>query len=123
MKSHQRATTDNPRAARSRSERQLPARSNGVQSIALLTGKSSGAILADLRRRVREIYDLNAVGSVLTWDQATYMPNSGAVGVGDQATGDLTVNAEENLHSALGILGGRVGAGGGSTWARLFLLG
>jgi hypothetical protein len=43
---------------------------------------SSGAILADLKHRLSEIYDLNAAGSMLTWDQATYMPNGGAVSRG-----------------------------------------
>src|SRR5262245_24567768 len=41
--------------------------------------QSSDAILAELRHRLLEIYDLNAAGSVLYWDQATYMPNGGAL--------------------------------------------
>jgi len=36
------------------------------------------ALLADLRRRLREIADLDAVGAILSWDQATYMPKDGA---------------------------------------------
>jgi carboxypeptidase Taq len=32
--------------------------------------QSSNAILADLKYRLSEIYDLNAAGSVLTWDEA-----------------------------------------------------
>jgi hypothetical protein len=32
-----------------------------------------------------EIYDLNAAGSLLTWDQATYMPYGGAVSRGRQS--------------------------------------
>src|SRR5215831_8907913 len=46
--------------------------------------QSSDAILADLKHRLAEIYDLNAAGSVLTWDEATYMPNGGAVARGRQ---------------------------------------
>lgn len=34
--------------------------------------------LAELRRRLLEISDLNAAGAVLGWDQATYMPKGGA---------------------------------------------
>ena len=34
--------------------------------------------LADLKYRLWEIYDLNAAGSVLTWDEVTYMPKAGA---------------------------------------------
>ena len=32
--------------------------------------QSSGAILAELKQRLSEIYDLTAAGSVLTWDEA-----------------------------------------------------
>src|SRR5262249_55541545 len=34
--------------------------------------------LDDLKARLREINDLGAAGSVLSWDQATYMPPGGA---------------------------------------------
>jgi carboxypeptidase Taq len=47
--------------------------------------QSSDAILADLKHRLLEIYDLNAAGSVLNWDQATYMPHGGAVSRGRQS--------------------------------------
>lgn len=46
--------------------------------------RSSDVILSDLKHRLAEIYDLNAAGSVLTWDEATYMPNGGAVARGRQ---------------------------------------
>ena len=45
---------------------------------------SSDAMLADLRQRLSEIYDLNAAGAVLGWDEATYMPRGGAVARGRQ---------------------------------------
>jgi hypothetical protein len=35
---------------------------------------SADAILADLKRRLAEIYDLDAAGAVLGWDEATYRP-------------------------------------------------
>ncbi|MBV9169450.1 MAG: hypothetical protein JOZ81_05130, partial [Chloroflexi bacterium] len=40
--------------------------------------QSTEAILADLKHRLSEIYDLNAAGSLLGWDEATYMPVGGA---------------------------------------------
>ena len=46
--------------------------------------QSCCAILGDLKNRLSEIYDLNAAGSVLSWDEATYMPNCGAVSRGRQ---------------------------------------
>ncbi|MBO0741032.1 MAG: carboxypeptidase M32 [Hyphomicrobiaceae bacterium] len=36
------------------------------------------AKLAELKARLRELSDLSAAGSVLSWDQATYMPPGGA---------------------------------------------
>jgi carboxypeptidase Taq len=40
--------------------------------------RSMEALLADLKGRLREIADLDAVGAILSWDQATYMPRDGA---------------------------------------------
>jgi carboxypeptidase Taq len=37
-------------------------------------------MLLELRRRLREISDLRAAGDLLSWDQATYMPDGGAIG-------------------------------------------
>ncbi|MGH6771662.1 MAG: carboxypeptidase M32, partial [Xanthobacteraceae bacterium] len=45
---------------------------------------SAEMLLAELRRRLLEISDLNAAGSVLSWDQATYMPPGGAAARGRQ---------------------------------------
>jgi carboxypeptidase Taq len=45
---------------------------------------SQQALLADLKGRLREIADLDAVGAVLSWDQATYMPSGGAEARGRQ---------------------------------------
>ena len=41
-------------------------------------------MLVELKQRLREISDLNAAGSVLNWDQATYMPQAGAGARGRQ---------------------------------------
>jgi carboxypeptidase Taq len=46
--------------------------------------RSEQALLADLKQRLREIADLDAVGAVLSWDQATYMPRGGAEARGRQ---------------------------------------
>ncbi|MEX2162412.1 MAG: carboxypeptidase M32 [Anaerolineales bacterium] len=34
--------------------------------------------LLELKTRLQEVYDLNSVGSILNWDQSTYMPPGGA---------------------------------------------
>ena len=39
---------------------------------------SAEARLAELKRRLREAYDIASAGAVLGWDQATYMPKGGA---------------------------------------------
>jgi carboxypeptidase Taq len=40
--------------------------------------RSAETLLNELRRRLLEINDLTAAGSLLNWDQATYMPKGGA---------------------------------------------
>src|SRR6516162_8154556 len=42
------------------------------------TRRSAEQMLVELKQRLQEISDLNAAGSVLNWDQATYMPQAGA---------------------------------------------
>jgi carboxypeptidase Taq len=64
----------------------------------------TGAILADLKHRLSEIYDLNAAGSLLTWDQATYMPNGGAVSRGRQSALVRRLAHERFVDPALGRL-------------------
>ena len=46
--------------------------------------RSPEDMLAELRVRLREIADLSAAGAVLSWDQATYMPEGGAAARGRQ---------------------------------------
>src|SRR5277367_6095980 len=46
--------------------------------------RSPRDMLAELKARLREIADLRAAGAVLSWDQATYMPEGGAVARGRQ---------------------------------------
>ncbi len=45
----------------------------------------AAAILTELKQRLAEIYDLNAAGAVLGWDEATYMPAGGAAARGRQS--------------------------------------
>ncbi len=66
--------------------------------------QSSAAILADLKHRLAEIYDLNAAGSVLTWDEATHMPNGGAVARGRQVAILRRLAHERSTDPALGRL-------------------
>jgi carboxypeptidase Taq len=66
--------------------------------------RPSGAILADLKHRLAEIYDLNAAGSVLTWDEATYMPNGGAAARGGQVAILRRLAHERFTDPALGRL-------------------
>jgi carboxypeptidase Taq len=48
------------------------------------TWRSPEAALAELKARLREISDLRSASSVLSWDQATYMPEGGADARGRQ---------------------------------------
>jgi carboxypeptidase Taq len=54
------------------------------RSSAARTKRSPEAMLAELKSRFREINDLRAMGAVLGWDQATYMPEGGAPARGRQ---------------------------------------
>jgi carboxypeptidase Taq len=66
--------------------------------------QSLNAILAELKRRLSEIYDLNAAKSILTWDEATYMPKGGAVARGRQAALLKRLEHERSVDPALGRL-------------------
>src|SRR5258707_11370659 len=41
------------------------------------SGKSAADHMADLKRRLLEINDIGAAGSLLDWDQSTHMPSGG----------------------------------------------
>jgi carboxypeptidase Taq len=60
--------------------------------------------LAELRRRLLEISDLNAAGSVLSWDEATYMPTGGAAARGRQTATLRRLAHERFVDPALGRL-------------------
>jgi carboxypeptidase Taq len=50
----------------------------------MVTREKSQDMLAELKARLREIADLRAAGAVLSWDQATFMPEGGAAARGRQ---------------------------------------
>src|SRR5712672_4235110 len=64
--------------------------------------QSSDAMLAGLKHRLSEIYDLNAAGAVLGWDEATYMPKGGALARGRQSALLRRLAHERFVDPALG---------------------
>jgi len=64
--------------------------------------QSADELLADLRYRLSEIYDLNAAGSLLGWDEATYMPAGGAAARGRQSALLQRLAHERFVDPALG---------------------
>src|SRR5260370_617370 len=86
------ATTSKP--VTSKAAARQPARSQPGKNAAMHAAppggrgpgrRSAEAMLDELRRRLLEINDLAAAGAVLSWDQATYMPNRGARARGRQS--------------------------------------
>ena len=61
-------------------------------------------MLVELKQRLREIGDLRAAGSVLNWDQATYMPEAGAGARGRQCAMLHRLAHERAVAPALGRL-------------------
>ena len=66
--------------------------------------RSAEQMLVELKRRLREISDLNAAGDVLNWDQATYMPEGGAPARGRQRAMLNHLAHERAIEPALGRL-------------------
>jgi Zn-dependent M32 family carboxypeptidase len=60
--------------------------------------------LVELKQWLREISDLNAASDVLSWDQATYMPEGGAVARGRQRAMLCQLAHERAVEPALGTL-------------------
>ena len=70
-------------------------------------GKSEGiegAPLAELKARLVELNDLGAAASVLSWDQAVYMPPAGAVARGRQIARLAALAHQKATDPALGRL-------------------
>ena len=66
--------------------------------------QSAEAKLKELKLRLLEISDLNAAGSVLNWDQSTYMPDGGAAGRGRQGALLRRLAHERLIDPAVGRL-------------------
>jgi carboxypeptidase Taq len=60
--------------------------------------------LAELKSRLAEIADLGSAGSVLGWDQATYMPSGGAAARARQSATLSRLAHEKSVDPALGTL-------------------
>jgi carboxypeptidase Taq len=67
-------------------------------------GKTTEAKLVELKGRLLEISDLEAVGSVLGWDHATYMPEGGATARARQSAMLSRLRHERSVDPALGKL-------------------
>ena len=68
------------------------------------TRRSAEQMLVELKQRLREISDLNAAGSILNWDQATYMPQAGPSARGRQLAMVCSLAHERAVAPALGRL-------------------
>ena len=68
------------------------------------TGISPEQKLAELKQRFRDIGDLRAAGAVLSWDQATYMPEGGAAARGRQNATLDRIAHEQSIAPELGRL-------------------
>lgn len=66
--------------------------------------RSVKQMLVELKQRLREISDLNAAADVLSWDQATYMPEGGAGARGRQRAVLCRMAHERAVTPALGML-------------------
>src|SRR6266508_406944 len=66
--------------------------------------RSAEIKLAELKRRLLEISDLEAAGALLDWDQATYMPTGGAGARARQGAMMRRLAHEQSVDPALGKL-------------------
>src|SRR5262245_29170741 len=97
-KSHKRS------ADRSKPHRSITARAGKARPAARASRLSVEDKLTELRRRLLEISDLSAASSVLSWDQATYMPKEGAAARGRQGATLQRLAHEKFVDPALGRL-------------------
>lgn len=89
-------------SGRSTSRRRKPVATNRRARGRRDTRQSADVLLADLKQRLSEIYDLNAAGSLLGWDEATYMPVGGAAARGRQSALLQRLAHERFVDPALG---------------------
>jgi carboxypeptidase Taq len=88
-----------PRKAKVRVQTLAKARVGGAPD-----RRSAEDKLKELKQRLLEISDLGAVGSVLGWDEATYMPKGGAAARGRQGATLSRLRHERSIDPALGKL-------------------
>src|SRR5262245_60283501 len=86
---------------KTRSRRTITARAGGPPGG---NNQTADEKLAELKRRLLEINDLNGAASVLSWDQATYMPKEGAAARGRQGATLRRLAHEKFVDPALGRL-------------------
>jgi carboxypeptidase Taq len=97
-KSHKRSVD------RAKAHRPKRARVGKTQPVARARRLSAEDRIAELKRRLLEISDLGAASSVLSWDQATYMPKGGAAARGRQAATLQRLAHEKFVDPELGRL-------------------
>jgi carboxypeptidase Taq len=85
-------------------KRQRAARSGPTHGEPVRHRRSAEQMLVELKCRLREISDLNAASDVLSWDQATYMPQGGARARGRQRAMLNRLAHEQAVEPALGRL-------------------
>jgi carboxypeptidase Taq len=96
-------TGTDERRGKSRHTLRLPQGSRRTAS-RRLASRTVEDMLAELKRRLLEISDLNAAASVLGWDQSTYMPQGGAAARGRQLAALRRLAHERSVDPALGRL-------------------
>jgi carboxypeptidase Taq len=79
-------------------------RNSPVATSSRRSAPSAESKLAELKQRLLEISDLSAVGSVLGWAEATYMPTGGAAARGRQNAVVSRLRHERSIDPALGRL-------------------
>jgi carboxypeptidase Taq len=94
----------NTRAGKTRTRRTITARVGKPRPPAGNNRRTAEDKLAKLKGRLSEINDLNAAASVLSWDQATYMPKEGAAARGRQGATLRRLAHEKFVDPALGRL-------------------
>jgi carboxypeptidase Taq len=67
-------------------------------------GGNAKALLAELKTRAAEVDDINRASAVLSWDQATHMPNGGAAGRGRQMATLQRIAHEKGTDPQIGRL-------------------
>jgi carboxypeptidase Taq len=74
------------------------------RSKSLRAQRSPDAALVELKARLREVSDLSSASAVLSWDQATYMPEGGADARGRQMAMLSRLAHERSVAPAIGRL-------------------